>query len=437
MTTEIAILNKQAVALATDSAVSSPNKIFQSANKIFSLSKFAPVAIMVYSRADFCGVPWETIIKSYRNNLGSIKFNTLDEYAYNFIDFITNNDTLMLNIIDEKLFVREVIHNFSLKIIENIQNIASSESKKEGHLSQLSIDNIIRHVFERNFHSIEKAPPLSIRASIDKKLFFSKFNQDIDDLYKKYIECFSNSIDNLYNNFRDSIFNLLTCAIFPLGYSGIVFAGFGEKQLFPSVRSFLLGGFVFKHLQFIEDTNKNTSINHQINAAIVPFAQDDIISMFVEGIHPEIRNNMLETFTAILKEQTESIIKIFNISNRKKNLKHKELMNFQETLIKKLFDNMPIITNDFVYPTIDTISILPPNELANLAESLINLTSIKRQVSLDRETVGGPTDVALISKGDGLIWIKRKHYFDSSLNHHFFNNYFQCGEPNGKDIKEK
>ena len=35
MTTEIAILNKQAVALATDSAVSSPNKIFQSANKIF------------------------------------------------------------------------------------------------------------------------------------------------------------------------------------------------------------------------------------------------------------------------------------------------------------------------------------------------------------------------------------------------------------------
>ena len=260
MTTEIAILNKQAVALATDSAVSSPNKIFQSANKIFSLSKFAPVAIMVYSRADFCGVPWETIIKSYRNNLGSIKFNTLDEYAYNFIDFITNNDTLMLNIIDEKLFVREVIHNFSLKIIENIQNIASSESKKEGHLSQLSIDNIIRHVFERNFHNIEKAPPLSIRASIDKELFFSKFNQDIDDLYKKYIECFSNSIDNLYNNFRDSIFNLLTCAIFPLGYSGIVFAGFGENNFFLLYGVFVWG-FVFKHLQFIEDTNKKTQVS--------------------------------------------------------------------------------------------------------------------------------------------------------------------------------
>lgn len=35
MTAEIAILNKQAVALAADSAVSTSNKIFRSANKIF------------------------------------------------------------------------------------------------------------------------------------------------------------------------------------------------------------------------------------------------------------------------------------------------------------------------------------------------------------------------------------------------------------------
>ena len=36
------------------------------------------------------------------------------------------------------------------------------------------------------------------------------------------------------------------------------------------------------------------------------------------------------------------------------------------------------------------------------------------------ETVGGPIDVALIiSKGDGLIWIKRKHYFSPELNPQF------------------
>ncbi|HEY9669692.1 MAG TPA: hypothetical protein V6C91_22960 [Coleofasciculaceae cyanobacterium] len=34
-------------------------------------------------------------------------------------------------------------------------------------------------------------------------------------------------------------------------------------------------------------------------------------------------------------------------------------------------------------------------------------------------------DVAVISKGDGFIWIKRKHYFKPELNHQFFNNYFR------------
>jgi len=34
--------------------------------------------------------------------------------------------------------------------------------------------------------------------------------------------------------------------------------------------------------------------------------------------------------------------------------------------------------------------------------------------------VVGPVDVAVISKGDGLIWIKRKHYFAPDLNHRYF-----------------
>jgi hypothetical protein len=60
-----------------------------------------------------------------------------------------------------------------------------------------------------------------------------------------------------------------------------------------------------------------------------------------------------------------------------------------------------------------------------MAESLVNLTSFKRRVTMDPETVGGPIDVAVISKGDGFIWIKRKHYFKPDLNHQFFSNYFK------------
>ena len=63
------------------------------------------------------------------------------------------------------------------------------------------------------------------------------------------------------------------------------------------------------------------------------------------------------------------------------------------------------------------------DELPHLAESLVALTSLKRHVSRDAETVGGPIDVALISKSDGFVWIKRKHYFRPELNPHFVANY--------------
>jgi hypothetical protein len=54
--------------------------------------------------------------------------------------------------------------------------------------------------------------------------------------------------------------------------------------------------------------------------------------------------------------------------------------------------------------------------MARMAEALVNLTSIKRRVSRGFETADGPLEVAVISKSDGLVWAKRKHYLPSELN---------------------
>ena len=66
------------------------------------------------------------------------------------------------------------------------------------------------------------------------------------------------------------------------------------------------------------------------------------------------------------------------------------------------------------------IGMLPLDELAELAEILIRIESLKERVTKNSEQISGPIDVAVISKGDGFIWIKRKHYFDAKLNPRFF-----------------
>ena len=58
----------------------------------------------------------------------------------------------------------------------------------------------------------------------------------------------------------------------------------------------------------------------------------------------------------------------------------------------------------------------PKEEMAALAEALVDTTSLRRKMDSQLETVGGPIDVAIISKSDGFVWIKRKHYFDLELN---------------------
>jgi hypothetical protein len=72
-----------------------------------------------------------------------------------------------------------------------------------------------------------------------------------------------------------------------------------------------------------------------------------------------------------------------------------------------------------VSPVLKVVQSLPKEEMAAMAEALVELTALRRKVDSPLETVGGPVDVAVISKGDGFVWIKRKHYFDSVQNPDF------------------
>lgn len=97
MTAEVGVMNRLGIALAADSAVTigpSAGKIYTSANKLFQLSKKEPIGIMVYANSDLLGVPWETIIKQYRNQLKDKPFPRLSDYAKDFIRFLKTEKRL-------------------------------------------------------------------------------------------------------------------------------------------------------------------------------------------------------------------------------------------------------------------------------------------------------------------------------------------------------
>ena len=97
MTAEVCVLNKLAVALAADSAVSlgfQANKVYGSAEKIFQLAANAPVGVMIYGGTEFLGVPWETIVKEFRNGPGRTPYEKLEEYGDAVLEFLVNRKNI-------------------------------------------------------------------------------------------------------------------------------------------------------------------------------------------------------------------------------------------------------------------------------------------------------------------------------------------------------
>lgn len=62
------------------------------------------------------------------------------------------------------------------------------------------------------------------------------------------------------------------------------------------------------------------------------------------------------------------------------------------------------------------ISAMPIQDAIDLAEFLVNLTKAYSRFSPGAPCVGGPTEIAAITKHEGFKWIKRKHYFEQRLN---------------------
>jgi len=436
MTAEIAIMNKTAVALAADSAVTieqdKDKKIFNTVNKLFALSKYQPVGIMIYGGANFMDVPWESIIKIYRAKLGKEKFLTLKEYADNFLVFLTENTTLFPEPEQEKHFFRTIAGYF-VDIKNEIDEEVKTKLISDKKIAETSVKDIVEQMIKKHFDLWDKASRLNhIAADYDKSLL-EKYGELINKARNEVFQQLPIS-EKSFNELRIICTNIFSKDSFARNSSGIVIAGFGEEETFPSLVSFAIEAKINNSLKYKKE--KDAVIGFESSACIIPFAQREMVDTFIQGVDPYYNKTITDYLSEYFAKYPDYIMdSIENIDTDKKQEFSKKLKEIGISILADFNKKLQDYRETFhINPIINAVSFLPKDELAAMAESLVNLTSFKRKISLDAETVGGPIDVVVISKGDGFIWIKRKHYFKPELNPHFFANYFQ---ENRKEINNE
>jgi hypothetical protein len=433
MTAEIAILNRSAVALATDSAVtigSGANaKTYLSENKLFELSETKPVGLMVYNSLEFYGYPWEVLIKDFRKEMGASSHSKVCDWSQCFLDWLHANHMptpeqqehyLAQRVRDLLQRPNSKFHRWIItlvnegrtpeRILEELQTIMNDEVRRLINVDSISKFNKIKAASNKHPPPLDEttlASWLQEKRTVIREAARSVFRQyELNDEEFKLIEHF--------------IFEALSKQTIGDESTGLVFAGFGNDEKFPSLHHITIDGVFSDHLRCIEaeyyDVDRQAS-----QGTIFAFGQPDVANRFLYGIDEELEDKIVLHFAEAVRGLVGTISTRFGFDNKK----HEALQDLLEDAAYKLEENYSsssgvLLREQFFTSIADMVRMMPKQEMANFAESLVNITIIKRRASAEIETVGGPIDVAVISRHEGFVWVKRKHYFDPQYNARFF-----------------
>ena len=416
-------MNRQAIALAADSAVTVTGeggvKIFTSAHKIFALSKYEPVGVMIYGTASLMSMPWETVIKDYRNELGRKTFGSVEQYSEHFIDWL--GDAACLSAAMKQRFVRDIISRWLEAIRQAVLSAVAGVIEEQGELDEAHLPPLIDGIL-KGAEDLVASTELRPHPEGTADRFAASFGDEVEELIASTFEVLPLTGEQRHRLSALAGQPLLRGMGDP--GTGVVIAGFGSDEYMPHLQQLMVEGVVLDRPIYRVDEVMEITSDHEQGSFVHGFAQADVISLFMEGVAPDYQRfvqsylgNIIDEFARALEgvapQEAADEVRAAIKGAREK---------LKEEFVEELDDQR---YNEYIEPVLDVVQSLPKDELAGLAESLVNLTSLKRRISRDDETVGGPVDVALITKGDGLIWMRRKHYFDPSLNPQFFANYYR------------
>lgn len=422
MTAIVGIINRQGVAFAADSAathtVSSTRKITNHANKIFELSKVHPIGVALCGSLAFEGIEWEDIIKMYRKSIGDKAFDTVDNYARDFWSYVRT--TILSRFTEEqkadsKFVIQRFLNEAFGTVVENLKNEGKAIEKAS---DKEVIDAILAfaQMIDKHYESTEKAEDFKDYSYEDYMRYSSaQFDEVLKELKDK-----KDCPEDLIEQFSKSLYKVVISDTHVyLTKSQLIFWGYGENELFPSYHAYSVSLAIDGRLKLTYDTD--WKVSETKGSCVAPFAQTDVANTMVRGVDDTLRQQFYTQYRDSVSLIKEELLKGLGAAGAPDELMKVvsgiDVDKYQDLYRKSMND---YIDTNYVNKLLDMVGSLGKEDLGDMAENLVRMTCLKRHITTDEETVGGPVDVAVITKGDGFVWLKRKHYFSADINHRYF-----------------
>lgn len=417
MTAEASVLNRVGVALAADSAVTigSPGsaKIYTSAEKLFQLSNTAPVGVMIYGNAGYLGIPWETLIKVFRERITGRTFDTVQEYAEAFFDFLCSDTDLFPKDLQDA-HTEEIVAYLFLLIRHFLAKQLDREAEEANGLDDADVARIADSVVKKMLKEIksrDRLGDLSSRPVSDTRERYGDMLREVREQVFGRLPLTPVTKRRLF----EAAVQVITRAFFGPAHAGVVFAGFGDREYLPVLIAYQVEHAALDRPRRFKQFEER--IDHKTTGAVHAFAQGEMVHAFMEGINPGIQLFLMTSTSAMMRNVVSLLIAKVEEADPQIAAELTTFMRGEMAgLFDELFESWEERRSRVWRPIVRMVSSLPKDELASMAEALVNLTKFRRRVTPDQETVGGPVDVAIMTKGDGFVWVRRKHYFEPELN---------------------
>lgn len=406
MTVQVAVLNRHGVAMSTDSAVTIPglngqDRVRNDGKKLFQAGE--EIGFMNYNAMTYCDVTIELILSMFMKRNKGKTAAELSNFSEEFFKFLKsfkipqNQETYstlhplvydLAEYVEKESMDLEYEFKNLLKEVK-LENLIFKDSEKK-----ISTENrkLLKLVLEGRFESFRKNPN-------------SKVLEIFCDLYQ----------EALSRTWKSSCF------------SGIVFLGYGENQILPCLEHWILDGNCNGRIRHWQVESVDLSEEKSRSAYIFSFGQGDISDLILTGVDRDVlrSSNALSDIKNITKLFWENgINKIYG--HQPQSLKDKRAVEDLALRYQKfLSDLLFYLINHSFYENRDSfferISMLQHAELAEVASTLVKITSVRRMLDDDLRTVGGPINVGVITKSGGFMHLDGDQHLKSEFCPNFRN----------------
>ncbi len=429
MTAVVGILNKRGAAIAADSAVTrtryNGRKVTKNGNKMIRLSNCVPISVMLTGNGAYLRTQWDIIIRHYRQHRGDIVHPTVEACVHDFFRYIADNKLFC----EENIIKRWIGYELD-QLFEHADNNVDFKVKERDENDQLKSPKTYLKSFFTQLRRYRTNWLKTGTCEHFKDYTPEQFHAFINDMITDYLSQKESHEDGFkFNTFPTDFLaslkedleltlmaRLTTRRYHADGSAELVFTGFGSEQEYPSlVSSVVFEGFdnrVNYHIR-PEDI---ICISDDNPVAICPFAQKDVIKSLLRGLHVDYSRMIANTMQEIYRPFGNDI---FDINEDDKEFENLDFMEFQmmlqdvkvDDLDKKFYNANVRYLNKKQHKWEKNLEDYDLLAMAALAQSLIDLTGFHRILTFSEEGVGGPVDLAVITKNEGFTWLSRKSWY--------------------------